>query len=99
MTMYKTKLTDKQEINEKTHVVAKHTVTLPPHHMSIVPLTPINYTGNIQANTPPEVEENPFFLIGQQNITIIPALQKLGSRTPDEFFSNNNTCNLMTIHY
>ena len=48
MTMYETKLTDKQEINEKIHVVTKYTVTLPPHHISLVPLTLICYAGNIQ---------------------------------------------------
>ena len=31
MIMYKTKLTDKQQINEKICVVTKYTVTLPPY--------------------------------------------------------------------
>ena len=63
MTMYKTKVTDKNDMNEKICVVTKHTVTLTPNHSSISPLTPINYTGSIQTNTLLEMEENPFFLI------------------------------------
>ena len=51
MTMYENKLTDKQEINEKIHVVTMYTVTLQPYHISIVPLTPINYPGKIHADT------------------------------------------------
>ena len=30
MTMYKTKLVDKQDMKEQTHVVTTYTVTLPP---------------------------------------------------------------------
>ena len=48
--MYKTKLTDEQGKNEKIHVVTKHTAVLPPHHISIVPLTQIYYTENIQTH-------------------------------------------------
>ena len=33
------------------------------------------------------MEANPFFLIDQPNITIIPALQKHDSRTPDKFMA------------
>ena len=39
--MYETKLTDKQDMTEKIYVVTKHTVTLPPDHISVVPLPPI----------------------------------------------------------
>ena len=49
-------------MKEKMHVVTTHTVTLPPHHISIVPLTPINHTENIQTNTLPEMEANPFLI-------------------------------------
>ena len=73
MTMYETKLADKQEINEKSYVVTKYTVTFPPHQISIVSLTPINYTENIQTNTLLEMEENPFFMLVQPNIIIILA--------------------------
>ena len=34
------------------------------------------------------MEANPFFLIEQPNITIIPGLQKLDSRTPDKFMAS-----------
>ena len=51
ITMYGTKVPDKQDIIEKTLVVTTHTVTLPPNHISMVPLTLIHYTGNIQSNT------------------------------------------------
>ena len=62
-------------------------VTLPPHYISIVPLTPIKYKGNKQTNTLLEMEENHFFFIEQPNITIIPALQKLYNRTPNQFLA------------
>ena len=84
-TMYKTKLTNKQEINETTHVVTKHTATLSPHHISLVPLTPINYIGNIQTNILLDMEENHLFLIKQPNITIILVLQK-----PDRRMAENS---------
>ena len=87
MTMYKTKLTDKQETNGKIFVVTQHTVTLPPYHISIVPLMAINYAANMHTNTLIEIDDNPFFSIEQPNITIIPALQKLDSQTPDKFMA------------
>ena len=83
MTIYETKLTDEQEANEKIHVVTKHTVTIPPYPISIMSLTPINHTKSIQTNTLTEIEGNPFFSIIQPNIPIIPTLQKLESRTPE----------------
>ena len=43
-TMHEIELTDNQERNKKIHVVTKHTVTLPPYHISIVSLIPINDT-------------------------------------------------------
>ena len=87
MTMYEAKLGDKQHLKEKTHVVTTYTVTLPPHYISIVLLTPINYTRNMQTNTLLDIEANPFFLIEQPNVTVIPALQKLESRAPDKFMA------------
>ena len=50
MTMNEIKLTDKQKGNEKICVVTKHTVTLPPYHCTIVPLTPVNDTESIQTH-------------------------------------------------
>ena len=63
ITIYETKLTDEQEKNGVICLITQHTVTLPPHHMSIVPLTPINYTANMHTNILIEIEENPFFSI------------------------------------
>ena len=87
MTMYKTKSTDKQERNEKICTVTKYTVTLPIFHISIVPLKPINHIESIETNTLIEIEEKPFFSIETPNITIIPTLQKLDSRTPAKFMA------------
>ena len=87
MTMCESKLTDKQEKNGKIHIEIKHTVTFMPYHISVVPLTPINYTESIQTNALTEIEWNPFFSIEQPNITIIPMLQKLDSGTPDKFMA------------
>ena len=61
LNIHEPKLTNKQETNEKICVVMKSTVTLPPHHISIVPLTPINYPDKIHTNTLLDLEENPFF--------------------------------------
>ena len=58
--MYETKFADKQEINEKIDVVTKHSYFATPH-ISIEPLTPINYKENIQTNTLLDMEESPFF--------------------------------------
>ena len=71
----------------KMYIVTIHADTLPPHHTSIMPLTPKNYRSNIQTNTLLGMEANPFFLIEKPNITIIPALMKLDSRTPDKFMA------------
>ena len=87
MTIYEMKLTDKQERNEKIHVVTKHTIIIPPYHISIVPLPSINHTENIKTNTLLEIENSLFFCIKQLNITITPTLQKLESRMPDKFMA------------
>ena len=41
----------------------------------------------VHADTLLEMEEVPFFTLEHPNITIIPALQKLGKRTPDKFMA------------
>ena len=87
MTIHEPELTNKQETDAKIHVITKSTVTLPPKHISIVPLTPINYSGKIHRDTLLEREENPFSTIEQPNITVIPALQKPHNRTPDKFMA------------
>ena len=87
MAIHEPKLTNKQETDDKICVMTKSTVTLPPHHISIVSLTAINYPGKVHTDILLGMKENPFFTIKQQNITIIPALQKLDNRTPDKFMA------------
>ena len=89
MTVCETAKGEKQEIDKRTHIVTSHTVTILPYHISIILLTPINhiYNINLQMNTLLEMEENFFLSIKQPNITIIPTLQKLEGRTPDEFMA------------
>ena len=57
------------------------------HHISIVPLTTINYPNKMHTDILLGIEENPFFTIEHPNITIIPALQKLDNITPDKFMA------------
>ena len=87
MMIHKPKLANKQGTGERIHVITKSTLTLLPHHISIVLFTPVNYPGKIHTDTLLEMEENPFFAIEQPNITIVPALQKLDNRTPDKFMA------------
>ena len=47
MTIHELKLTDKQEIC----LIAKITVTLLPHHMSVLPLTSTDYPNKIHKDT------------------------------------------------
>ena len=67
--------------------VTNHTVTVPPYHISIRPIKPINHMFGtyLQPNTLLETEENPFLSIEQLNITTIPVLQEIGQRIPDKF--------------
>ena len=87
MTIHEPKLTNEQETNEKICIVMKSMVTFPPHHISIAPLTPINYPDKIHTNTLLEMREIPFFSIEKPNINIIPALQKPDNRTADKFMA------------
>ena len=86
MTIHEPKLTNKQETYEKICVITKSRVTLPPHHISIVPLMPVNHPGKIHTDTLLEMEENPFFTF-EQHMIIIPASQKLDHRIPDKFMA------------
>ena len=85
MTMNETKLPDKQDMNEKTQGVITHSYFATSLHLS----SAIN-TNNLHrkyTNTLLEMEVNSFFLIEQPDVTIIPALQKLDSRTLDEIMA------------
>ena len=68
-------------------MVTKHTGALPPYHISIIPFIAIHHREIMPTNTLLEIEENPFFSIEQPNITIIPTLQKLESKTPNKFMA------------
>ena len=83
MTIHESKLTNKQETDEKNHIITKSTVTLSPHHISMVPLTLTNYSSKKHTDTLLEMEENTFFAIEQPNITTIHALQKLDNSKID----------------
>ena len=87
MTLHETPLAEKQVIEKRIHVATGHTVTIPPYHIDVIPLKPVNHTCNIdlKSNTLLEIEENPFLPVEQPKITIIPTLQKLEGRTPDAF--------------
>ena len=84
-----TSLDEKQVIDKRTCIVANHTVTIPCYHMSVTPLKQVNYTcdTNLNSNTLLEIEESPFLSIEQPNMMIIPVLQKLELRIPDEFMA------------
>ena len=71
----------------RNRIIRKPRNRLKKHHISIIPLTPINHTCiiNLQTNTLLEIEENPFLSTKQPNITIIPTLRKLEGRTSDRF--------------
>ena len=51
MTMHEPKIMDKQVIGEKIYIITKSTVTLTPDHISIAPLTSINYSNKIHTDT------------------------------------------------
>ena len=80
---------EKQVIDKRMHLVANYTVTIPPYQISVVPLILVTNTcdTNLRPHTLLEIEETPFLSIDQQNMKIIPILQKLGFRMPDEFMA------------
>ena len=69
--------------------MTNYTVTVPPSHISIVPLKSINHAlnSNIKPNTLVEIEGNPFLSIEQPDLIKIPSLQKLGLRIPDVYMA------------
>ena len=74
MTIYEPKLPGKQMIGEKIHVITKSTVTLPPHHISIIPLISINYPNKKHTDTLLEIEGKPILYhqtTGSHNNTLI----------------------------
>ena len=77
------------ETYQKLHLITNNTVTIPPYHISIASLKAINHTisKNIKPNTLIKIEENPFLAIEQQDIVLIPILQKLGPRVPNVYMA------------
>ena len=73
------------ETEQKLCLITTNTVTIPPYHISLVPLKTINQTKNakIQSEALLEIEEYP----EQQELVLIPTLQKLGSRVPDAYMA------------
>ena len=70
--------TDEQNKTErKLHLIPTNTVTIPPHHVSLVPLKAINQTINtkIPSEALLEIKENPFLI----RIVIDTHSTKLGS--------------------
>ena len=65
LNIYEPEHLDKQAIGEKIWVITKSTVTLPPLHMSIAPVTSINYPNKILTDILLEMKENLFFTIEQ----------------------------------
>ena len=78
-----------EEVGQKFHLMTNHTVTLPPYHISIVPLKSINHalSSNFKPNTLIDIEEKPFLCIKQLNLTLIPMVQKLGLRILDVYMA------------
>ena len=68
MTIQEPELTDKQVKGDNICVINKTTVTLLPHHISIVPLTSINYPNKIHIDTLLEMEENAFLSSNNQTL-------------------------------
>ena len=69
--------------------MSNHGVTIPPYHISIVPLKSINHalSSNIKPNTLIEIEEKPFLSIEQLDLIITPMLQRLGLRIPNVYMA------------
>ena len=82
--------TDEQnETEQKLCLITTNTVTIPPHHVSVVPLKAINQEMNTKFPSEAllEIEENPFPTIEQPELVLIPILQKLGSQVPDAYMA------------
>ena len=88
--LIKISMNGQTEIESKTHHLnTMITVTIPAHHISIVPLKAINQAININctSETLLEIEENPFLMIEQSELVIEPTLQRLVSQVPDTYMA------------
>ena len=74
--------TSKQnETEQKLHSITTNTVTILPHHISLVPLKAINQAKNTKFPSEAlfKIKEDPFLTIEQPGLVLIPTLQNLGS--------------------
>ena len=65
-------------MESKTCLIKTTTVTIPPHHVSIVSLKAINQVIDAKFTSEAllEIEENPFLTIEQPKLVLVPTLQK-----------------------
>ena len=80
---------NKMRQNQKIHLITTTTVTIPPLHISLVPLKAINQVINTEFPSEAllEIEENPFLTIEQPKLVFMPTLQRLGSQVPDTYIA------------
>ena len=62
------------------------TITIPPYHVSMISLIPVRQP-ILLPNTLIGIDKSPFLLKEQHSISILPLLQKVGDRLPDEFIT------------
>ena len=82
--------TDEQnETEPKICLIITTTVTIPPHHISFVPLKVINQAINTRFPSEAllEIEENPFLTIEQPELVLMPTVQRLGSQVPNIYMA------------
>ena len=89
--------------DERKCLVTNNTITIPPYHVSIILLKPVDHMV-LWPNTWIERDENPFPSIEQHGIAILQLLQKVGDRLPDEFITalwdhGGPTITLKKYHY
>ena len=80
--------TDEQkETKQKIHLKNTVPVTIPPHHISLVPLKAIIQAINTKFPSEAllEIEENPFLTIEQPELVLMPIIPRLGSQVLDTY--------------
>ena len=83
-------LTDEQNGTEqKICLITTTTVTIHPHHISLVLLKAINQAANTKFPSEAllEIKENPFLTIQQTDLVLMPTLQGLGSKISDTYMA------------
>ena len=72
--------------DERKFLVVSNTVNIPPCHVSIILLKLVGHMV-LWPNTLYEIAENPFPLIEEPNVAILPVLEKVGDRFSDEYIT------------